>query len=249
MKKEELLSLQRVEEEHWFYKGKRELVFHWLKLTGYHHDTNFKLLDAGAGTGILVRDLKKFYGDERIQGVEYSSDAREIAHEAYGLQLKEGSILELPLANDEVNVSIALDVLEHVERDDIALSELLRVTRSGGHLILNVPAMPSLWSDWDVSLGHFRRYTLATFKKLLEPGMKRNEYSIVYIGYINALAFPLIYAYRTFRKIVPTESRAEDKVPGPLVNSLLKASFVAPAKQAWFKAPFGVSIFCVIRKK
>jgi SAM-dependent methyltransferase len=249
VKKEELLSLQRVEEEHWFYKGKRELVFHWLKQTGYQRDKHFTLLDAGAGTGILVRDLKKVYGDEKILGVEYSSDAREIAHEAYGLQLQPGSILELPLQDQQVEVAIALDVLEHVERDDTALSELLRVTKPGGHLILNVPAMPSLWSNWDVSLGHYRRYTMETFKQLIAPGMQRNEYSIVYLGYINALAFPLIYAYRTFRKLVPTESRAEDKVPGPLLNNLLKASFVEPAKQPWFKAPFGVSIFCVIRKK
>jgi ubiquinone/menaquinone biosynthesis C-methylase UbiE len=249
VKKEELLSLQRVEEEHWFYKGKRELVFHWLKETGYGRNSDLKVLDAGAGTGILVRELRKLFGEDRILGVEYSDDAREIAQEAYGLNLQAGSILELPLADQEVNVAIALDVLEHVERDDVALSELLRVTKPRGHLILNVPAMPSLWSDWDVSLGHFRRYTMATFKTLLGPGMQRNEFSIVYIGYINALAFPLIYAYRTFRKIVPTETRAEDKVPGPLLNKLLKASFVEPAKQPWFKAPFGVSIFCVIRKK
>lgn len=249
MKKEELLALQRVEEEHWFYKGKRELVFHWLKQTGYRRDTSFTLLDAGAGTGILVRDLKKMYGDERIIGVEYSSDAREIASDVYGLHLREGSILELPLNDQEVDVAVALDVLEHVERDDIALAEMLRVTKHGGHLIINVPAMPSLWSDWDEVLHHFRRYTLSSFKKLLGPGLKRNEFAIVYLGYINAIAFPLVYAYRMFRKLVPSESRAEDKVPGPFLNSLLKASFVGPAKQPWFKAPFGVSIFCVIRKK
>jgi ubiquinone/menaquinone biosynthesis C-methylase UbiE len=248
VKKEELLSLQRVEEEHWFYKGKRELVFHWLDKLGYKQGSDFKLLDAGAGTGILCRDLKQHYGNDRIDGVEYSSDAREIAKEAYNLDLKPGSILELPLGASEVNLSIALDVLEHVERDDIALSELLRVTKSGGHLILNVPAMPSLWSDWDVALGHYRRYTLETFNTLLAPGISSKSYSIEYIGYINALAFPLIFAYRTFRKLVPSDSRAEDKVPGPLVNSILKASFVGPAKQPWFKAPFGVSIFCVLRK-
>jgi hypothetical protein len=112
-----------------------------------------------------------------------------------------------------------------------------------------VPAMQSLWSDWDVALGHFRRYSLATFKQLLAPGLKRNEYSIVYIGYINALAFPLVYLYRMFRKLIPSDTRAEDKVPGPLLNSMLKSSFVAPAKRSWLKAPFGVSIFCVIRKR
>ena len=248
MKKEELLALQRVEEEHWFYTGKRELVQHWLNKLGYTRSSTFKLLDAGAGTGILVRDLKKNYGAEKIDGVEYSEDARAIAREIYGLELQPGSILELPIGEKQVDVAVALDVLEHVERDDVALAELLRITKPGGHLILNVPAMQSLWSDWDVALGHFRRYSLPSFNQLLAAGLQGKEFSIVYLGYINAFAFPLIYAYRMFRKLVPTEKRAEDKVPGPLVNSLLKASFVAPAKQPWFKAPFGVSIFCVLRK-
>ena len=248
MKKEELLALQRVEEGHWFYTGKRELVQHWLDNLGYGRGSHFKLLDAGAGTGILVRDLKRNFGADKIDGVEFSEDARSIARETYGLELQPGSILELPVKDSSVDVAVALDVLEHVERDDIALSELLRITKSGGHLILNVPAMQSLWSDWDVALGHFRRYSLSTFEQLLAPGLQRNAYSVVYLGYINAFAFPLIYAYRMFRKLVPSDKRAEDKVPGPLVNSLLKASFVAPAKLTWLKAPFGVSIFCVLRK-
>lgn len=248
MNKAELLSLQRVEEEHWFYKGKRELVFHWLKQTGYDRNSRFTLLDAGAGTGILVRELRAYYGEERIRGVEFSKDARDIAKEAYGLELQEGSILELPLEDKSIDVSIALDVLEHVERDDIALNEMLRVTKPGGHVILNVPAMPSLWSDWDVSLGHYRRYTMSTFQALLAPRLARNEFSIVYLGYINALAFPLVYAYRKIRKLISADSRAEDTVPGPFLNSLLKSSFVVPAKQMWFKAPFGVSIFCVLKR-
>jgi ubiquinone/menaquinone biosynthesis C-methylase UbiE len=248
VKKEELLALQRVEEDHWFYKGKRELVLHWLEKLGYKEGSYVKVLDAGAGTGILVRELKKRFGAVAVTGVEYSPDAREIAKEVYSLDLTPGSILELPIADSSMDVSIALDVLEHVERDDTALSELLRVTKKGGALILNVPAMPSLWSDWDVALGHFRRYTNETWLKLLQQDLASGRIEIVSFAYINALAFPAIYAYRTFRKLRPSTDRAEDKVPGPLLNTLMKSSFVVPAKWTWFKPPFGVSIFCVLRK-
>lgn len=248
MKKEELVALQKVEQDHWFYTGKRELVFHWLNALGHTPGSAVQILDAGAGTGILVRDMKKAYGDKSVIGIEYSADARELASEMYKLDLREGSILALPLEDKSVDVSIALDVLEHVERDDTALAELLRVTKPGGALILNVPAMPSLWSEWDVVLGHFRRYTMASWKQLLEPHLRNKRISIEYVGYINSVAFPLIFAYRAFRKLVPSDSRAEDKVPGPLVNSIMKAAFVSPAKWSWFKPPFGVSIFCVVRK-
>ena len=60
--------------------------------------------------------------------------------------------LDLPVETNTTSVSCALDVLEHVEDDKKALSELIiRVTKPGGIIVINVPAFMFLWSDWDVS--------------------------------------------------------------------------------------------------
>jgi len=184
-----------------------------------------------------------------VIGIEYSTEARAYAHEANGLELTPGSILELPLADNAVLVACALDVLEHVEDDARGLSELVRVTKPGGIIIINVPAFKLLWSDWDVSLGHYRRYTLGMMRELLQPHLAQHSIEIVELKYINSVAFPLILAYRMFRKVVPSKSRAEDKVPSPAINSALYNLLVAPAKWRWFKAPFGVSVFAVLRKR
>lgn len=251
MKREELLALQRVEEEHWFYKGKRDLVKHWIRLLRPELRSSDLLLDAGAGTGSLVLELRRQpdIGKARIRGVEYSADARSIAKELYSIELDAGSILEIPAEDNACTFAIALDVLEHVELDTIAYRELLRITKPGGYIITNVPAMPSLWSDWDVSLGHFRRYTMASYKSLLRS-LGEDNVKIHYLSYINVAAFPLIKLYRGLRKFFPAKEgeRAEDKVPGNFLNSLLYASLVIPAKWRWFAPPFGVSIFCVLQK-
>ena len=55
-----------------------------------------------------------------------------------------------------------LDVLEHQQDDRAFLSALVAKMAPGSTLLLTVPALPSLWSQWDVALGHFRRYDKAT---------------------------------------------------------------------------------------
>ena len=51
-----------------------------------------------------------------------------------------------------------IDVLEHIESDREELARSVRLLRPGGHLIVLSPAHQSLFSAFDVAVGHFRRY-------------------------------------------------------------------------------------------
>jgi ubiquinone/menaquinone biosynthesis C-methylase UbiE len=244
---EEYLALQRVEREHWFYKGKRDLTRYWISKAYGQLSAQDVILDAGAGTGEFVREMNELSNGYKVVGVEYAAEGRRIARELNHTELLEGSILALPLADDSVSVAVALDVLEHVENDALALAELLRVTKPGGVVIINVPAFQSLWSDWDVVLEHRRRYTRAMLDRLLTNETRRA--TTVHIAYINSVEFLPILAYRMVSKVIRPKSRAEDKVPGAIMNGLLYSLFVKPAEWSWFKPPFGVSLFAVLRKK
>lgn len=63
---------------------------------------------------------------------------------------------------------MALDVVEHVEDDHAFICELSARVAVGGALLFTVPAWPALFSQHDVALGHFRRYTHAGARRLLE---------------------------------------------------------------------------------
>lgn len=63
------------------------------------------------------------------------------------------------LRGETFDTIICLNVLEHIAADGEALARCYDMLEPGGHLILVVPAQPSLYSACDEALGHHRRYT------------------------------------------------------------------------------------------
>lgn len=68
------------------------------------------------------------------------------------------AVTKLPFADGTFDLVCALDIVEHVEDEDRALSELSRVATRGAAVLLSVPLHPSLWSPFDEFVGHKRRY-------------------------------------------------------------------------------------------
>lgn len=62
----------------------------------------------------------------------------------------------------------AFEVLEHIEDDETALRDWVRLIRPGGHLLLSVPADPSRFGPMDEHAGHFRRYSVDRLTALAE---------------------------------------------------------------------------------
>ncbi|HEX5982658.1 MAG TPA: hypothetical protein VFY69_00480, partial [Solirubrobacterales bacterium] len=61
-----------------------------------------------------------------------------------------------------------MDVLEHQEDDRAFMADLAERMDPGATLLLTVPAMPFLWSDWDTKLGHYRRYTKRSLRRAVD---------------------------------------------------------------------------------
>jgi SAM-dependent methyltransferase len=75
-----------------------------------------------------------------------------------GAQVALSQITALPFADAAFDLVCALDIIEHVEDDDGALSELTRVARPGAALMISMPLHPSRWTSFDDFVGHRRRY-------------------------------------------------------------------------------------------
>jgi arsenite methyltransferase len=105
------------------------------------------VLDAGCGTGLLTFGALDLVGDAgRLIGVDVSRDAldelRRSADEVGGasrLELRLGSVLDLPLASASVDAVVDRSVLIYVDDKRAAAREYLRVIRPGGRLSIFEP--------------------------------------------------------------------------------------------------------------
>jgi SAM-dependent methyltransferase len=70
----------------------------------------------------------------------------------------QGEVTGLPFADHAFDLVCALDIIEHVDDDDGALSELSRVAKPGATLLISTPLHPSRWTSFDDFVGHKRRY-------------------------------------------------------------------------------------------
>ena len=90
------------------------------------------VLEVGCGTGLVLSRIRRFARTAR--GVDLSPGMLALAR-ARGLDVQEGSATALPFASSTFDVTCSFKVLAHVPEIERALSEMLRVTRPGGHVL------------------------------------------------------------------------------------------------------------------
>jgi SAM-dependent methyltransferase len=240
----EYSNLARVEERHWYYAGKREFVRRWLHRVGPPKEQQV-LLDCGAGTGRFAHEMQRHC---QVLVLDDHEEALELLRLSFPdervIALTNGSV---PLPDASIDYLTALDVLEHIENDVEAVRGFHRLLKPGGVVLVTVPASMVLWSYWDVSLHHFRRYSRAGLKTIFTV----EKWDIVHVNYTNILVFPCVWLLRKLRKQKPTgdtANRMEDQIPPAWLNALLRWIFVTMA--LWrMPLPFGVSLLLVARRK
>jgi 2-polyprenyl-3-methyl-5-hydroxy-6-metoxy-1,4-benzoquinol methylase len=141
------------------------------------------VLEAGAGHGTFTELLRD---SRRIVACDPSERCAELLRDRFRSDANvevvrtdlRGAVGEGPF--DSV---VMINVLEHVEDDGAALRDAYSGLKSGGRLILWVPAMERLYSDLDRRIGHHRRYHLKQLRRLLgDAGFEPAE-----LRYVNAL--------------------------------------------------------------
>lgn len=246
MNPQEYANLDRLDQAHWFYRGKRAIVRHWIARERPLKPDDL-LIDAGMGAGTWLVENSP---DCHVLGLDDHAESLEIAEprlRAVGGTAIRTTLDSVDLPDGCASVVTLLDVLEHLDDDASALREMLRLTRPGGLLVITVPAHRWLWSDWDVVLHHRRRYRKSDLVKLLQ----QFDLEIVRCVYFNSLAILPAWLIRRYRVLFPPKPgrpRAEDCLPPKWLNSLLFHLMVQPARWRWLRPPLGVSLLAVVRR-
>jgi SAM-dependent methyltransferase len=235
-------SMALVEADHWWFKGKHELVIGEIERHAPGHGL---VVDVGAGTGGFLNALR-VHGRPAV-GVEFDVDALSLASRAHPEHaLVRGSALTVPLRDGVAAAVTALDLIEHLDDDVAALGSLARVVDAGGVVIVTVPAYSWMWSDHDVRLGHRRRYT----RGQLTAAAHRAGLEVIRCTHFHSWLTPPAFAVRrTPAGRLMKRPAEEASYVNPSVNRLLyRVTRVERAALRRVAMPVGLSILLVARR-
>lgn len=230
----------RLEDSHWWFRARREIVFALLRRQ-LPPSRDRRLLEIGCGTGGNLRLLSQHY---TAMGVEIDPYAANLAAQRAGCEIRCGDLAAAMRETDFVpDAVLLLDVLEHVQDDRALLAQALALLPAGGLLLLTVPADQRLWSRHDEVLGHYRRYDRDSFAALWQ-GLPAET---VRLSGFNALLYPAI---RLARMLRGQDASGSDLAPvHPLLNGLLYRIFAAERHLLrWTTLPWGCSLIAILRK-
>lgn len=241
MSPEAYLEMADTESRHWWFSGRRAILASII--SGFRLPTNAEILEIGSGTGGNLQMLAQF---GRVSAMEMNATARMLASEKTQgrFDIREGCCpSHIPFVDEKFDLICLFDVLEHIDEDVGALTELRRLLKPSGKVVITVPAYSWLWGPHDEFLHHKRRYTA----KELRYKVTLSGFHPIKMTYFNTFLFPLAAVVRIKERILDSQVASGASIPPRPINNLFRAFFGAERlllKKICF--PFGVSLLCII---
>ncbi|HJS52485.1 MAG TPA: class I SAM-dependent methyltransferase [Pyrinomonadaceae bacterium] len=244
MKQHTYAIMDRVEDTHWWFVGRRAILETFLKQINEDPRSKIetpRILDVGCGTGANLEMLSQFGSAE---GVDVSDEALDFCRKK-GLTVQKGLAETLPYPDETFDITTALDVIEHLDDDIAGLKEMHRVTKIGGYSLIFVPAFMWLWGVQDDISHHRIRYT----RKQIVERLEKAGFTVERATYANFTFFAPVLGGRTIMKLTGIKPESENNINISALNGAFGKLF--SAERFWLKNrnfPFGVSIVVVARK-
>jgi SAM-dependent methyltransferase len=199
-----------------------------------------RVLEIGAGIGTITRQLEP--GLELLVALEVDRFYVERLKNMFrGKPHVRPYLSDVALADWEALKAERLDtivlsnVLEHIPDDGAAVRRFRQLLPVGGKVVVLVPALPRLFGAIDEAVGHYRRYTPETLRKVLEE----NGFAVETLEWMNLLGIPGWFMNsRVLRR------RAVPRLQLKLYDRL--APLLAEVEQR-VRLPVGMSLFAVAR--
>lgn len=237
-------AFQSVEDRHWWFRARRDLLAAVLASRvppgGY-------VFDVGCGTGYFLAAVKA--AGYRIGGFDPEPTAIETCL-ARGLTgVERASITDLGrFEGIDADAVCFFDVLEHLDDDLAALRGAMRMLKPGGTLLATVPAYRWLWTWHDDYHHHRRRYVRSRLQSVLREAGFREES----VRYFNTYLLPLAVAYRGLVRFRTPDPAGMLQPPAAPINRLLERVFRAEQPRLLTPGargfPFGLSLLAVAER-
>ena len=196
-----------------------------------------RILKIGCGSGVLLGELS----NEAINfcvGIEPDEELRGIAGKRMNGSVLQGSLPDnLPPFDEPFHTVI--------EDDQAAVDAVRELLQIHGQLILNVPAMPSLWSVHDEVNQHKRRYRYQALSKLFRSefwSVKRMNY------WGSSLALPACIS-RQLANGKQSKSNYRVSIPPDWLNrTMFHYTCLDERISRFLRIPYGLSLFACVER-
>ena len=202
-----------------------------------------RALEIGCGKGVARDMLERDLGIP-VDGCDLNRTVLEMAKPGKGKLFIYNILDQEPSLLDGYDAVFLLDVLEHIDDDLAFLRAALRHLRSGGLVVVNVPASMLFFSDYDRAVGHLRRYSAASLTTLLRQSGAEGET----IQRWGLSMVPLLLARKVMLRGAKTAGiiRAGLVPPNEITRLLLQGMKTIETALP-FSMPFGASILACSR--
>jgi ubiquinone/menaquinone biosynthesis C-methylase UbiE len=241
--------LAEIEERHWWAAGVRATAARMLDRFA-PPQRDWRVLDAGCGTGLTIRWLKRYTDIEPV-GFDLAPEGLRYCRRRGCTRLAESDTRFLPFRNEHFQLVVSADVIQHLPRpggDALALAEMARVLCPVGLLLLRTNARCG-YPATDSPMYH--RYRLHELRGLIESAGFQ-IHAATYVNFVPGLLATLRMKLARRDGSVDPGLRARPVPPETnlltrtLYGTLLaEGMFVASGKRA---LPFGHSTLVLAEK-
>jgi SAM-dependent methyltransferase len=206
--------------DHFWMEWRFQIIKIYLNQLMLGHSIEDRFLDIGCGNGQFIKQITNYF-DLNIDGCDLNIYALE------KFQNKNGNIFiydlyeKNPKLIRKYKTIFLLDVIEHLIDDRSFILTAKEHVKQNGWIIINVPALPILFSKYDKVAGHYKRYTKNDLVKLFnESGI-----STYFIGYWGMTLLPLAIIRKLLLSFTDSQKviRKGFKPPNKIINNMLKA--------------------------
>lgn len=191
------------------------------------------VLDIGCSSGFLIRDLQTRLPTLSIFGADYLlSVVMKAARSNPGIPFIQFDLRNCPLPDRCVDGVTALNVLEHIDDDFMALKEVYRILRPQGIAHVEVPAGPGCFDLYDEVLMHFRRYRL----KDLAAMAQRVGFEVRSATHLGFLIYP------AFRWVKLSNRARYSGLPLTAKQSVVKRHINTTGSSLWMRIALGAEL-------
>ncbi|MGE6757056.1 class I SAM-dependent methyltransferase [Corallococcus interemptor] len=206
--------------EHFWFTWRLRALLRLLRDVQAPTTAPLRALDVGSGPGILASQVESASAWS-VDAADLNLGALERCAPRRGRTLYYDVTEERPELKGHYDAVFVFDVIEHLPDPMPLLRSAVAHLKPGGLFLVNVPALQACFSQYDVEVGHLRRYTTASLGEALSPLGLRT----VALRYWGLSLLPALVARRATMPVGRPQERIVERglvPPSKLVDGALR---------------------------